>query len=72
MGRPGWYQCGTQARPGGEDYLFSLLTGYHEPPAGVTVREGLHYNPYTPTPAAQRSAAQRSAHSACELASTCV
>jgi ubiquinol-cytochrome c reductase cytochrome c1 subunit len=22
------------------------LTGYHEPPAGVVVREGLHYNPY--------------------------
>jgi len=38
----------TKARPGGEDYLFSLLTGYHEPPAGVTVREGLHYNPYFP------------------------
>jgi ubiquinol-cytochrome c reductase cytochrome c1 subunit len=24
------------------------LTGYCDPPAGVTVREGLHYNPYFP------------------------
>ncbi|KAK2546172.1 Gpaa1 [Columba livia] len=31
-----------------EDYVFSLLTGYCDPPAGVTVREGLHYNPYFP------------------------
>eukprot|EP01112_Ceratiomyxa_fruticulosa_P009589 TRINITY_DN250_c0_g1_i1.p1 TRINITY_DN250_c0_g1~~TRINITY_DN250_c0_g1_i1.p1 ORF type:complete len:270 (+),score=40.40 TRINITY_DN250_c0_g1_i1:340-1149(+) len=37
-----------KARPGGADYVFSLLTGYCEPPAGVTVREGLHYNPYFP------------------------
>lgn len=22
------------------------MTGYHEPPAGVEVKEGLHYNPY--------------------------
>ncbi|XP_034021874.1 cytochrome c1, heme protein, mitochondrial isoform X1 [Thalassophryne amazonica] len=36
------------ARHGGEDYVFSLLTGYCEPPAGVTVREGLYYNPYFP------------------------
>ncbi|KAF3856855.1 hypothetical protein F7725_017578 [Dissostichus mawsoni] len=34
------------ARHGGEDYVFSLLTGYCEPPAGVAVREGLYYNPY--------------------------
>ncbi|XP_054023429.1 cytochrome c1, heme protein, mitochondrial [Dryobates pubescens] len=38
----------VNARHGGEDYVFSLLTGYCEPPAGVTVREGLHYNPYFP------------------------
>ncbi|KAI3973396.1 hypothetical protein MKW92_025667 [Papaver armeniacum] len=25
-----------------------LLTGYRDPPAGVTIREGLHYNPYFP------------------------
>jgi len=37
-----------KARPQGPDYLFSLLTGYHSPPAGVSLREGLHYNPYFP------------------------
>uniref|UniRef100_A0A646QE59 Cytochrome c1, heme protein, mitochondrial n=1 Tax=Hemiscolopendra marginata TaxID=943146 RepID=A0A646QE59_9MYRI len=36
------------ARHGGEDYVFSLLTGYCDPPAGVEMREGLHYNPYFP------------------------
>jgi len=36
----------SKARPGGEDYVFALLTGYREPPAGVTLRDGLHYNPY--------------------------
>jgi len=38
----------AKARHGGEDYIFSLLTGYVEPPAGITLREGLHYNPYFP------------------------
>lgn len=27
----------TQARHNGQNYVFSLLTGYHDPPAGVTV-----------------------------------
>merc|ERR1712135_38768 len=36
------------ARHGGEDYIFSLLTGYCEPPGGISIREGLHYNPYFP------------------------
>mmetsp|Transcript_12543 Transcript_12543/g.18743 ORF Transcript_12543/g.18743 Transcript_12543/m.18743 type:complete len:284 (+) Transcript_12543:32-883(+) len=36
----------VKARPGGEDYIFALLTGYKEPPAGVQMRPGLHYNPY--------------------------
>jgi ubiquinol-cytochrome c reductase cytochrome c1 subunit len=40
--------CVAKARFGGEDYLFALLTGYHEPPAGLQIREGLHYNPYFP------------------------
>ena len=31
-----------------QDYLFSLLTGYVEPPAGVEIREGMNYNPYFP------------------------
>ncbi|GBP58491.1 Cytochrome c1, heme protein, mitochondrial [Eumeta japonica] len=34
------------ARKGGEDYIFSLLTGYHDAPAGVVLREGQNYNPY--------------------------
>jgi len=38
--------CIVKARGGGADYIFSLLTGYREPPHGVTLREGLHYNPY--------------------------
>jgi ubiquinol-cytochrome c reductase cytochrome c1 subunit len=38
----------AKARHGGEDYIFSLLTGYCDPPAGVTVAEGQHYNPYFP------------------------
>jgi ubiquinol-cytochrome c reductase cytochrome c1 subunit len=28
----------------GADYIHSLMTGYEEPPAGVTVPEGMHYN----------------------------
>lgn len=36
----------TAARHGGEDYVFALLTGYSEPPAGVTLQDGQHYNPY--------------------------
>ena len=31
-----------------QDYLFSLLTGYWDPPAGVELREGMEYNPYFP------------------------
>ena len=29
-----------------QDYIFSLLTGYWDRPAGCEEREGLHYNPY--------------------------
>lgn len=36
----------VKARPGSIDYLFQLLTGYRQPPHGVSVREGLFYNPY--------------------------
>jgi cytochrome c1 len=28
--------------------VYSLLTGYVDPPAGVEIREGLNYNPYFP------------------------
>lgn len=37
-----------KARHAGQDYMFSLLTGYSEPPAGKTVMSGLYYNPYFP------------------------
>jgi len=40
--------CIVKARMNNEDYVFSLLTGYHDPPAGIQLREGLHYNPYMP------------------------
>ena len=36
----------TKARHDGQNYLMALLLGYREPPAGVSVREGLYYNPY--------------------------
>lgn len=35
-------------RKGGEDYIFALLTGYMDPPAGVVLRDGQNYNPYFP------------------------
>ena len=37
-----------KARHGREDYIFSILTGYCDPPAGVEIREGLFYHPYFP------------------------
>lgn len=36
----------AKARHGNENYIFSLLTGYCDPPAGVTVAEGQNFNPY--------------------------
>jgi ubiquinol-cytochrome c reductase cytochrome c1 subunit len=36
----------AKARQGGADYLYALLTGYEDPPAGVTLMEGMHYNKY--------------------------
>lgn len=38
----------TKARHDGQNYVFSLLMGYRDPPEGVHVREGLYYNPYFP------------------------
>jgi len=38
----------VKARHSGADYLFSLLTGYTEPPAGKAMLPGLYYNPYFP------------------------
>ena len=31
-----------------QDYVFSILTGYTDPPAGVEVKDDLYYNPYFP------------------------
>lgn len=31
-----------------QDYLFQILTGYCDPPAGIEVGEGMAYNPYFP------------------------
>lgn len=38
----------AKARAGGPDYIYSLLTGYDDPPADFEVDEGLHYNAYFP------------------------
>lgn len=38
----------VEARKGGEDYIYSLLTGYQDPPAGFELREGMNYNAYFP------------------------
>lgn len=36
----------TKAREHGPDYVYNLLLGYEEPPQGMQVLEGLHYNKY--------------------------
>ena len=36
------------ARHGGENYVYSILNGYADPPAGVQLRNGLNYNTYFP------------------------
>lgn len=36
----------TQYQQGGPDYIYSLLTGYQDPPEGVEIADGTHYNPY--------------------------
>ncbi|MEM7047391.1 MAG: cytochrome c1 [Pseudomonadota bacterium] len=36
----------TRARSGGADYLYALLNGYEDPPAGTEVSEGMAYNAY--------------------------
>lgn len=38
----------VKARPNGANYLYSLLTGYEEAPADVTLGVGMYYNPYFP------------------------
>ncbi len=34
----------AKARPGGADYLYALLTGYRDPPAGFELAPGMFYN----------------------------
>lgn len=36
----------AKARHDGANYIYSLLSGYRAPPAGLQIREGQHYNPY--------------------------
>ncbi len=36
----------VKARPNGANYLYSLLTGYSDPPVGFELNDGQHYNPY--------------------------
>eukprot|EP01041_Mallomonas_annulata_P013128 gene13128-27746_t len=38
----------VKARHYGIDYIFALLTGYVDAPAGKAMLPGLHYNPYFP------------------------
>jgi ubiquinol-cytochrome c reductase cytochrome c1 subunit len=37
-----------KARHNGPNYVYSVLTGYENPPAGLTVPPGQYYNPYYP------------------------
>ena len=37
-----------KAREGGGDYIYALLTGYSDPPAGMKMGEGMNYNKYFP------------------------
>jgi ubiquinol-cytochrome c reductase cytochrome c1 subunit len=39
----------NHAREGGPDYIYSLVTGYTDPPTGVEMRPGMNYNSYFPT-----------------------
>ncbi len=36
----------VKARGGGVDYIYSLLQGYEDPPAGVSLDDGVYYNKY--------------------------
>jgi ubiquinol-cytochrome c reductase cytochrome c1 subunit len=38
----------TKAREHGPDYVFALLTGYKDAPAGVKLQQGMNYNVYFP------------------------
>ena len=36
----------VKARKGGANYIYSVLVGYEDPPAGVKLDEGVYYNKY--------------------------
>ena len=36
----------AKARSGGVDYIYSVLLGYEDPPAGVILDDGVYYNKY--------------------------
>ena len=36
----------VKARPGGADYIYSVLVGYEEPPVGIDLDDGVYYNKY--------------------------
>ena len=36
----------VKARPGGADYIYSVLMGYNETPAGMSLDDGVYYNKY--------------------------
>ncbi len=38
----------AKARKGGADYIYSLLMGYEETPAGLELDDGVYYNKYMP------------------------
>ncbi|MBZ0215496.1 MAG: cytochrome c1, partial [Fimbriimonadaceae bacterium] len=38
----------AKARKNGPDYIYAILTGYHEAPAGIELADGMSYNPYFP------------------------
>lgn len=49
VGFPGFItDAFIQYQEHGVDYIHALLTGYVDPPAGVEVQPGLHYNTYFP------------------------
>jgi ubiquinol-cytochrome c reductase cytochrome c1 subunit len=38
----------AKAREGGPDYVYAILTGYKDPPAGVKLNPNMYYNEYFP------------------------
>jgi ubiquinol-cytochrome c reductase cytochrome c1 subunit len=38
----------VKAREGGADYIYGILTGFSDPPAGMKLGDGMNYNTYFP------------------------